>query len=71
MVGGFARINYFVHDGGHDPESRMLVNLDTTNTVCVDVQLAQNPPLVAVECAVECAVEYAVECADEGEVPGR
>ena len=60
MVGGFARTNYFfIHDGGRDPESRMLVNLDTTNTACVDVQLAQNSPLVA------------VECADEGEAPGR
>ena len=60
MVGGFARINYFfVHNGGRDPEPRMLVNLDTLGAACVDFQLALNSPLVA------------VECADEGDVPGR
>ena len=58
MVGGFAHINYFsAHDGGRDPEPHMLVNLDGINTACVDVQLARNSPLVAVECAVECADE--------------
>ena len=42
MVGGFARINYFVYDGGRGSEFRMLVSLGTINTACVDVQLARD-----------------------------
>ena len=39
MVGGFACINYsLIYDGGR--EFRMLVNLDSIDTACVNVQLA-------------------------------
>ena len=38
MVGGFACIYFFIYGVGR--ESRMLVNLDSIDTACVDAQFA-------------------------------